>query len=121
MTGRRVLVLEDEFLIALEIEDLLADAGYVVDGPHARIDDALAALDPDDLPDAALLDVNLGNGTTSEPVAARLAELGVPYALCTGYRPDDLVARYGDAVPVIHKPVSAEAVARVLAALARTA
>jgi len=100
----RVLILEDEFMIAMEFETIVQDAGFAVVGPAADVDTALALIEANP-PDAGVLDVNLGHGKTSAPVADRLSALGVPYILCTGYQTDDLVQRYGENVPMLQKPV----------------
>ena len=80
--GKRILVLEDEFLLAMEAAETLEELGAIVVGPAHRIDTALALLG--EPIDAALLDVNIG-GVSSRLVAERLAELGVPVIFATGY------------------------------------
>src|SRR5215213_12037178 len=85
----RVLVVEDEWLIAAEIGRALEGAGAVVLGPAHSVEQALALLrdgaGPDGAgPDAALLDVNL-RGEAATPVALALAGRGVPFALVTAY------------------------------------
>lgn len=80
--GKRILVLEDEFLLAMDVVDTLEGLGAIVIGPAHRIDTALALLG--EPMDAALLDVNIG-GVSSGPVAERLATLGVPVIFATGY------------------------------------
>lgn len=82
--GLRVMVLEDEALVAFDLVEMLAEYGCAPMGPFHRTDKALAALE-NDPPDFAILDVNLGNNKTSEPVANRLDELQIPYAFATGY------------------------------------
>jgi DNA-binding NarL/FixJ family response regulator len=79
----RVLVVEDEALVALELAAGLALAGYEVVGPFGRVAPALDRL-ADGLPDAALLDVNIA-GEPVEPVADLLADRGVPFAFVTAY------------------------------------
>jgi DNA-binding response OmpR family regulator len=79
----RVLVVEDEFLIAMAIEQCLQDQGCEVVGPAPSIEAALDLIDRE-RPQAALLDVNL-DGRLSTPVAERLSALGTPYLLVTGY------------------------------------
>ncbi|HEY0919945.1 response regulator [Devosia sp.] len=79
----RVLILEDEVLLALEAAETLEEIGAVVIGPAYRIDTAMALLDAE-RPDAALLDVNI-NGATSAKVAQRLRDENIPFVLATGY------------------------------------
>ena len=83
LDGLRVLVVEDEMLIACEMEATLEDLGCQVVGPFARVGQALEALQ-DTHVDAAVLDVNV-RGEMIFPVAEKLRALGVPMVFCTGY------------------------------------
>ena len=83
LNGLKVLVVEDELLIAAEMEATLEDLGCEVVGPFARVRQALDAL-VDTPVDAAVLDVNV-RGEMIFPVAERLQALGVPMVFCTGY------------------------------------
>ena len=83
LRGRRIMIVEDEMLVAMELEALLAEQGCAVIGPAPTADRALALL-AEGLPDAAILDVNL-NGQTATPVAAALRAQNVPFLLATGY------------------------------------
>lgn len=76
-----VLIVEDEVLLALEMEDKVRALGYLVLGPASSIEAANSLLDGQQ-PHAALLDVNL-RGKTVGPIARRLQEMNVPYALVT--------------------------------------
>lgn len=99
----KILLVEDDALIALELGERLADMGYRVLGPARSLDEAEAVL-AKDKPDAALLDANL-DGVSSVPLGAKLAELGVPVAFCTGYdRIKDLPPLLQHA-PVLTKPL----------------
>ena len=80
---KRILVLEDEVLLALEASDTLEELGAIIVGPVHRVEAAMALLDGV-RPDAALLDVNIA-GTTSASVAERLARDNIPFVLATGY------------------------------------
>ncbi|NYG44831.1 CheY-like chemotaxis protein [Bradyrhizobium sp. IAR9] len=84
----RILVVEDEYLIALELETELRTAGYRVVGPVPSIDGALKLLKAN-RPDAAILDVNLA-GEWITPVAETLRAMAVPYILASGYVAADL-------------------------------
>jgi hypothetical protein len=75
---------EDEALVAMLIEDVLADAAFEVVGPFGQAAKALTAI-ADETVDAAILDVNLGGGERSYSVAHELSERGVPYMFLTGY------------------------------------
>jgi DNA-binding response OmpR family regulator len=83
LEGIRVLVVEDEFLVATLIEDMLMAAGCVVAGPIPRLSEALDAVDRGTF-DAAVLDVNLG-GDRVYPVADALSRRNVPFVFVTGY------------------------------------
>ncbi len=102
LKGRRVLVVEDEGLIALDIQSILAGWGCSVVGPAATVSAALKllAIDP---PDCAVLDVNLGN-ETSEPVAAALRSSGRPFVVMTAYQRSNLSGDLLDA-PLLSKPL----------------
>ena len=87
LQGMRVLIVEDEALIAMQLEDELTDAGAEVVGPVASVDEALALIETaygDGGLSAAVLDMNL-QGETVLPVADRLAVLRVPFVFTTGY------------------------------------
>ncbi len=102
LTGRRILVVEDEALIAMLLEDLLGDLGCKVVGPAANVTQALE-LAARERPDAAVLDVNLGKETVF-PVADALQRAGVPFVFITGYGPAGLTgAHSGHAT--IRKPI----------------
>ena len=84
LTGKRVLVLEDEPLIGIVLADILENAGCVVLGPAYDVPQALNLLTTDEV-DCAVLDVNLGSGQTSAPVADALEERAIPFMFATGY------------------------------------
>ena len=88
LEGRRILVVEDEFLIAMELEEILRALGAEVVGPFGRLEPALGAVQKEVL-DGAVLDVRL-DGETSEQVAAELISRGVPVLLTTGYESEQL-------------------------------
>ncbi|ACI99784.1 response regulator [Rhodospirillum centenum] len=83
LRNKRILVVEDEMLIALAYEDMLTGLGCVPIGPAPSVERALLLLD-DHVPDAAILDGNL-NGQLSTPVAQRLCDGNIPFLLVTGY------------------------------------
>ena len=88
LEGRRILVVEDEFLIAMEVEDALRALGAEVIGPFGRLEQALGAVQDEEI-HGAVLDVRL-DGETSEQVAAVLVARGVPVLLTTGYESEQL-------------------------------
>ena len=92
----KVLVVEDEFIIALDLSETVQDLGYDLEGPFAGNQDALEAIE-DDLPDCAILDVFTADGEVY-PLADRLSEAGVPIVFHSGHvSPAEVKARYPDA------------------------
>ncbi len=84
LNGRRILVVEDESLVAMLLETILEDMGCVTVGPISNVDDGLRTATGDDALDAALLDVNVA-GSEVFPVAEALKARGVPFVFSTGY------------------------------------
>jgi CheY-like chemotaxis protein len=109
---RRILVVEDESIVAMLLEDILDDLGFAVVGPVARVEPALALLDQEEV-DFALLDVNLV-GERSYPIADALTERGKPYVFVTGYGLAGLDEAYRDR-PVLQKPFTRERLEQALA------
>lgn len=101
LTGLRVLVVEDEALVAMLVEDMLGDLGCHVLGPAGSVRTALELIERE-TPQAAILDVNLG-GEPVYPVADALKAAGVPYVLATGYGEYGVAEAYRG-VPVLQKP-----------------
>ncbi|MEK4032418.1 response regulator [Methylocystis sp. IM3] len=97
----RVLIVEDEFLIGLEISGQLADAGYAVVGPAPSVADALKLVSSPGC-DMALLDVNLGS-ESSAPVAAALKARAIPFVVLSGYRERSLAGDFNGA-EILGKP-----------------
>ena len=112
LSGRRILVVEDEMIIAMLLEDMLADLGCEVIGVASRVAMALAMIENGTPFDAAVLDVNL-NGEKSYPVAAALAARGVPFAFSTGYDGRGMDREYSR-IPVVQKPYCKADVERTL-------
>lgn len=90
LQGRRVLVVEDEFVVALDLETMLQDEGCTVLGPATTVEQALVQIACNEF-DLAILDANL-NGRSVERVAEALRSKGVPFLFATGYGPDSLPA-----------------------------
>jgi len=115
LRGCRVLVVEDEPIIALAIEDMLLDLGCEVIGPATALAEANRLAAEADL-DAAVLDVNMGGGNTSGSVAVTLRSRSIPLCFSTGYRPEQMPGGF-ESAPLIHKPYSSENLAAVLQGL----
>ena len=82
LSGKRVLIVEDELLVAMLIEDILIEQGCLISGPVATLTNALHAAQG--AVDIAVLDVNLA-GIRSYPVAELLSCRGIPFLFLTGY------------------------------------
>lgn len=115
LAGRKILVVEDEMLLALDLQMFLEDLGCTVLGPVPTAKRALEILS-DHRPDAATLDMNL-NGETSAPVALALREKDIPYVVISGYStPPEADAALHNA-PHLAKPISNEMLLDELSAL----
>ena len=101
LQGCKVLVVEDEFLVAMLIQEILEAAGCIVSGPIPRVAEALSAANHETY-DAAILDINLG-GDRIDPVAAALSQRDVPFAFVTGYSTGALPGEYAER-PRLCKP-----------------
>jgi DNA-binding response OmpR family regulator len=115
----RILVVEDEAMVAMLVEDQLLEAGANVLGPVASLAAALALLDQAEGCDAAVLDVNL-RGESVVPLADALARRGVPFLFMTGYGNADGLGSHAR-VPVLAKPFEPLELVVVLARLLRQA
>ena len=111
----RILIVEDEMLLAMNIEEMLLEHGYEVAGIAGRLGPALALAREGGF-DAAMLDVNLA-GEMSFPVADLLAERGIPFLFATGYGLQGLEERYRGR-PVLQKPFRATELRKALEAIA---
>ena len=103
LRGKRILVVEDEVLIAVMVEDMLNDLGTTVIGPASTIPEAMALAEAGDI-DAAILDVNV-RGVRIDPVAEVLRARSIPVLFATGYGE---VKLNGQQPIVIDKPYSRE-------------
>ena len=107
LTGKRCLVVDDEFLIALDIQQVLEQAGAAEAICTGNATEALTALRAGRF-DFAVLDLRLGcGGGTSLPIAEALAAVGTPFIFLTGLRGDSAEARAFPAAPVVEKPYGA--------------
>jgi CheY-like chemotaxis protein len=112
MTRPGILVVEDEALVSLDLETLLSDAGYRVEGPVSTVSEALERLEAH-RPAAAVVDVNVRDGLIF-PVVDRLDRLSVPFVLLTGHSAAALPARFRGR-PLVNKPFAARQLLLVLA------
>jgi PAS domain S-box-containing protein len=106
----RVLLVEDEALVAMMIKETLAEFGFQVLGPISTASEALATARECHL-DAAVLDINLGDGLVYT-VAEILAKRGVPFVFVTGYDADSVDSRF-DGIPVLQKPIERESLKKI--------
>ncbi len=115
LTGLRMLVVEDEAMIAMLVEDLLTDLGCIVVDVAGTLEQGMALADPAASQlDGAILDINLG-GEKVFPIADLLAARGVRFLFATGYGAQGVEPRYGDR-PVLAKPFRRDALERALVA-----
>jgi len=112
LEGRRVLVVEDEMLVALTLEDTLITMGAEVVGPAMRLDTAMDLARQEAI-DLAVLDINLA-GERSYEVARALQARGVPFVFATGYGHTDEAGVFAE-VPVLTKPYRDSELAAALA------
>ena len=114
LTGIRVLVVEDDYLLAWDTVDTLSKVGAEVVGPVSNEADALEAIRQGNL-DAAVTDVNLGRGPSFE-IAGALKNAGVPFVFVTGYDQFSIPAEF-KGIPNIVKPLDTTQIAKELAQL----
>ena len=115
----KVLVVEDELLISLELCDALKVLGWEIVGPATTVADAQRLIDTTPKIDVAILDINLG-GELVYPVAERLRSLGVPFVYCTGYEQPSHASRRAEDT-TIRKPVNMGLLTQRLSTLKRAA
>ncbi|KRD64977.1 hypothetical protein ASE60_28895 [Ensifer sp. Root278] len=109
--ARRILIVEDEVLVALNLEDLLTGMGHCVVACATRLDKAMQLATQADI-DLAFLDINLG-GETSFSAAAILRRRNIPFVFATGYGTDGLSDEFRD-TPTLQKPYEPRELRRAL-------
>jgi DNA-binding NtrC family response regulator len=114
LTGKRVLVVEDEYYIADDMRRMIAAAGATVVGPCSTLAKADAAVKAGDF-DCAVIDLNLA-GESAIPIAERLMDEGRGFAISTGYGAEALPRHLRD-VPRIEKPYDPSALLDLLSQL----
>jgi two-component SAPR family response regulator len=113
LAGKRVLIIEDEYVVALDIASAVTTRGGVVIGPVGTVDGALKAINNADV-DGAILDVSL-RGKLGFEVADALADRHIPFVFATGYDAGAVPARHAK-VTRVEKPVAPDVVCRALKA-----
>jgi DNA-binding response OmpR family regulator len=103
----RILILEDEWLLAELVEDAVREFGFEVVGPVPSVKKAMELVESENIT-AAILDVSLGGGEKSFSVARALTERRIPFLFVTGYQDADLPVEFGDRT-MLCKPVRLEA------------
>jgi DNA-binding NtrC family response regulator len=102
LKGRRILIVEDEMLLAMDLEEVVQGWGADVIGPVPTIEKALTLLS-DHRPDAVTLDMNL-SGASSLPLARELAERNIPFVVVSGYNEVDPAAEAMRTARFVKKP-----------------
>jgi PAS domain S-box-containing protein len=108
--GNRVLLVEDEILVAMMMKDILTELGFSVVGPFSRLSEAMVAAVHEDI-NAGIIDVNLG-GEFVYPVADVLAARKIPFVFITGYGVESIDSRFGY-VPIVKKPVQRQVLQKI--------
>jgi CheY-like chemotaxis protein len=108
----RVLLVEDEALVAMMIQETLAEFGFQVIGPVSTASEALSSARESHV-DAAVLDINLGDGLVYT-VAEILSKRGVPFVFVTGYDADSVDTRFSG-VPILQKPIERDMLQKIFA------
>ena len=111
LARKRILVVEDDYLVAMDIARALERAGAEVVGPAPAVEAALDALEQT-MPDGAILDINLG-GEMAFPVADALMARGVPFIFATGYDAQVIPVRFTH-VKRCEKPMASEQICAAL-------
>jgi DNA-binding response OmpR family regulator len=117
LRGARVLVVDDEFLIAAHLESNLKEAGAEVIGPSHTLQDALALAEREHLT-AAILDIQLGHDNVG-PLAQELSARGIPFIFYTGQTHTDPVRAQWPASKVLSKPATAADMIAAVAAVSK--
>ncbi|MEM7729250.1 MAG: response regulator [Pseudomonadota bacterium] len=104
-----VLIVEDNFIIAMDVEELATELGAATVHLASTVSEALELIAAQTIT-AAILDYNLDEGT-SEPVADRLAESGVPFVFATGYSDSSMLPERYRSLTLLKKPYSSEDIA----------
>lgn len=104
--GLRLLLIEDNFLVALDLQQMLQVMGCQVVGPAASVQDGIRLIEDESF-SGAILDINLLDGDCS-PIATKLRERNCPFIFVTGFASPELKLRELESVFRLHKPVMSE-------------
>ncbi|QXZ80487.1 hypothetical protein J5274_21975 [Rhizobium sp. L51/94] len=115
LTGLKILLVEDQFLIAMDVEEMLRELSCNEVTSALRVSLAIAIIAANS-PDLAILDFNLGE-ETSAPIADELTRRSIPFMFATGYSDEAPVPTRFSGVPVVNKPVSKESISHALSTL----
>ena len=110
LSGLKVLVVEDEPLIAMALVDMLTDSGCTVAGPAASLKQGMRLIEEEAV-DGAVLDINLG-GEMVFPLADALAERSIPFVYVTGY--GNLLRACNHGRPVLQKPYNNQQLLKII-------
>ena len=110
LSGLKVLVVEDEPLIAMGLKDLLTDSGCTVAGPASSVEKGMRLIEQEAV-DGAILDINL-RGEMVFPLADALAEQSIPFVYVTGY--GKLLRACNHSRPVLQKPYNKQQLLKIL-------
>ncbi len=102
-----IMIVDDQFLVAFEAARLLERNGFEILGPFGDVSAAISGLE-ESPPHAAILDINLGDGTTSELIADKLMERNLPFVFYTGYGSANTLPDRFNGITVLSKPVRPE-------------
>jgi hypothetical protein len=109
-SGNRILLVEDEILVAMMMRDILSELGFLVIGPFSRLSEAMIAAVHDEI-DGGIIDINLG-GEFVYPVADVLVARNIPFVFVTGYGVESIDDRFGF-ISIIKKPVQRQALQKI--------
>jgi PAS domain S-box-containing protein len=110
LTGRSVMLVEDEAIVALAVNDSLTELGFSVVGPFSRVSEASRALH-DSKVDAAILDINL-DGELVYSLAETLIDRQIPFVFATGYGAESIERRF-EHIPILQKPIEKDTLSRL--------
>ena len=115
LSGRRILIVEDEFFLADDLTRILNQRSAEVLGPVPTMAEALKVINDSERIDCAVLDVNLG-GKFVFPISAALRDRNIPFLFATGYASTQIPAEF-DGVPRLEKPFVSSALVAALEAI----